>query len=422
MSERKRGAEFAGHVRIMNAIMHCHWESIREDLAHDQPPLATFAGFAAAHHICQPLLARLTLNGALGLLPIGTVNEMQREVERRANRAQSLAELLPAVHATFASAGVTYRTIKGEVFAARYWGSARYRRQGDLDLLVPREMLPQALTSLMSLGFAPRARRVRMLNGRAALRPQLLRSTHALLLRRGDLAIDLHWTLRTAPAYRIDEQRLWQERQDVRVDEVTYPTLTDEYALVLLLLSLEHDIGRGGCRLKTCIDVMQLLRTTQQTMDWPTFFRQRTEENTLRIAVNVLDLVLTVLQCEDEFTELADAMRPHLSSLVLRDSAAKLELFRRRRGSPANKFWVLAVHPVEWRRDARWWIDRSLPHPGRLFGAAGRAARFGVRALSYFAIRSMRRIASPWQTRAAATLPALPSPNAQRDATRRASR
>jgi hypothetical protein len=385
-------ARFAAHVGFLNSIIHHRWETLRADLAHDPAAADTFAAFAVEHHICHPLLATLALENALNRLPADTVDAFRHEVERRAQRARSLAELLPAVHLALTRAGVTYLAIKGAVFATRYSGGASHRRQGDLDLLVRKDELPGALESLMSLGFAPRARRIRMRNGRADLRPQLLRSSHALLLRRGDLAIDLHWTLRTAPAYRIDEQRLWQECEEVRVSGVTYETLSDEYALVLLLLSLEHDIGRGGCKLKSCVDVLQLLRTTRRAMDWPLFFRQRAEENTLRIAVNVLDLVLTLLRCEDDFPQLAAAMRPHLSMLVLEDAAAKLELFRRRRGSPANQFWVLAVHPVEWKRYGRWWLDRSLPHPGRIFGAVGRSARFGVRALSYLAGRAARRV------------------------------
>jgi len=289
-----------------------------------------------------------------------------------------MAEVVDA----FAGAGLACRVLKGPPFAQRYYGDPSLRRSVDIDLLVREEDAHRAIRVLLGLGYAARARRLVRTPDGPAIRRHRLRTDHGLALTRDGFPLDLHWRLRTAPAYRIREDDLWANAQRVRVHDVTSDVLSDEYALVLLLLSIAHDIGRCGCRLKHLLDVYQLLRARSATLDWPRFLEKRREENVLKISVNVLAIVLDVFACRDGMPHLVRALGPHAPLLVDEDS---LRLVHGSGDGIGNAIWFTKVYPVSWARDAAWWLDRSVPHPGRVFVSLYRAMRFGVRSIRHVA-------------------------------------
>lgn len=43
------------------------------------------------------------------------------------------------------------------------------------------------------------------------------RFTHRFVYQRGDLELDLHWTVAEHPTYRIDGRRLWRDRETVDI-------------------------------------------------------------------------------------------------------------------------------------------------------------------------------------------------------------
>ena len=242
--------------------------------------------------------------------------------------------------------------LKGLPFGARYYGDPALRRQVDVDLLVKERDAHRALRTMLGLGYGVRARR-------------LARSPDG-------------------PVLRIDEDALWARSHAVHAGGVDCPVLDDEFALVLLLLSIAHDLGRGGCRLKHLFDVWHLLRLAPP--DGDAFLARRAAEGTLGPCANALLVVLGALDAESEFPALRDALDRAEFPRAGDDPVA---LLHRRPGSTANAMWFARAYGVRWIRDGVWWIDRNLPHPARLPLALVRAGKFAAGSLRY----AVRRIA-----------------------------
>jgi hypothetical protein len=359
------------HLDVVRHVAHGRWDALRA--MRPDGGGEDFALYAARHHVAHYVLAR---GGPA--LPPAWLGPLRAEVARRGEREARVPAVMAEAVGALKGAGVGCLVLKGLPFAERYYGGAALRRTLDVDLLVREADADPALRALLALGWrAPPRRLVRTPDG-PAIRRHRLRTEHALPLARGDVPVDLHWRLRTAPAYRIREDDVWAGARRVRAAGVDCDVPSDEYALVLLLLSIAHDLGRCRCRLKHLLDARQLVRAAD--LDWPRFLAKRAEENVLGIAVNALGIVLDVLDCRDEAPRLAEALRPHAPLRVPADAVA---LLQRAPGGVENAFWFARVYPIAWGRDALWWIDRNLSHPGRLPISLYRGLRFGVRSIRH---------------------------------------
>lgn len=358
------------HLDVVRHVAHGRWDGL---CGSPQGDADAFAVYAARHHVAHYVLAR-----AGPALPPAWIGPLEAEVARRGEREARVPAVMAEAVGALAAAGVPCLVLKGLPFAERYYGGASFRRTLDVDLLVREADADRAARALVALGCrAPPRRLVRGRDG-LAVRRHRLRTEHALSLARGDVPVDLHWRLRTAPAYRIREDDVWAGARRMRVGGVDCDVPSDEYALVLLLLSIAHDLGRCRCRLKHLLDARQLVLAAD--LDWPRFLAKRADENVLAIAVNVLGIVLDVLGCRDEAPRLAEALRPHAP---LRAPADPVALVHRPPGGIENALWFARVYPFALARDAAFWIDRNLSHPGRLPLSLYRGLRFGVRSIRH---------------------------------------
>ena len=360
---------------------HGQWDQFRRQIAAVDPQGRTFAAFAVQHHLCQSLLARIANAGAAEFISESSLHVLREEDQRCRAKTARLAAVMQDIDREFERAGVQSLALKGIVFAQRYFGDMFSRRQGDLDVLVRRDDLPRAMQTLTALGFAAKPRRLAPVAGGLAVRNHRLRTEHAMTLRRDDLSVDVHWSLRTAPAYRFDDSVIWNTAQPVNVVGRTFRTLSDEHALALLLVSIAHDIGRGACKVKHIVDVAQLLAAAGHTIEWHGFFQRREDENTLKIAVNVLRLCVDAFEFAERVPFLTESLARYCSLI---SPSTSTELISRGKGNPQNNLWFMEVYPTRWVRDGMWLIDRGIPHPSRVFNAAGKTARLAMRYARHF--------------------------------------
>jgi hypothetical protein len=172
--------------------------------------------------------------------------------------------------------------------------------------------------------------------------------------------LDLHWVLRRHPALALEYPAMWKDKQLVEVRKVRFFALSAEYELVLQFLSIQNDVQLGVIRLKSFIDLYAILQRVASTLDWATFLRRRAEEGLLRIAINVLDLTLEVLDCREEFPALTEAIAQHRDKLVLTEGAAKMALLRGTGNALRRRRWALRLYETSPIR-ALWWWGLSLP-------------------------------------------------------------
>jgi hypothetical protein len=357
---------YGRYARIVRLVVWGRWEGLADAWQPDDTlGECGFAGFASRQHLAHYILRRLESEGKIGLFPEGVVAGLREVVERARARTGRIPEALGEVSGAFESAKIDCLMLKGAPFAVRYFGDPRLRQIYDIDLLVHRADADRALRVLLGLGYRPKPRRIRRAGEGPSIRPHRLRTEHALSLSRGGVSVDLHWRLRTAPAYRLEENHVWSGTQTMAFDGIRCSAPSDEYALVLLLLSIAHDIGRSACRLKHLLDVHQILRS-EPGIDWDGFFERRRAENVLPICVNVLWIVLDLLGEEAKFPRLVAALARHEGLRAGPRGGASVVLLFRRGRRLANALWFASVYPVAWRRDLVWLLDRYLSHPGRV--------------------------------------------------------
>ena len=153
-----------------------------------------------------------------------------------------------------------------------YWKQPEHRHQFDLDLLVAEDNLQQAVVWLNEIGFR--------LKSSSWIGKRLLTRDHAISLIREGMELDLHWCIRNRPVYQFNHLRMWERAQRVELSTGNVLTLFVSDLLAAQLISVFHDLGRGGCSLKGLLDLWLMLEAEREKSDWLQFRDERLEENT----------------------------------------------------------------------------------------------------------------------------------------------
>ena len=264
--------------------------------------------------------------------------------------------------------GIPALQLKGLVFAERFYGGLDRRPQYDIDVLVPRRRLQRAARLLEQLGYRGDSY-----------------DLHSRTLVRGSIKVDLHRTLRWAPAYRIDEHAIWADARVAVVDGRQIPTISDGDTLLLLVLSIYEDAGQGTAKLKQLLELLLLAADVDSTLDWVSFLERREAEGVGRITVNVLELAITVFAAAGAVPHLTAALAPYEKDLVLTSRSDALGLVLAPRKDPANLAWFRAIYPGSFTIYLAWFWAAGFPanlrDPGRgslrdaVWVATGRPAR-----------------------------------------------
>jgi hypothetical protein len=165
---------------------------------------------------------------------------------------------LREIGAVLTEAGVGWLVFKGPVLAAAYERDD-LRSYSDVDLLVDRHRLAEALDILYSAGCSQVDRNWPMINAQT-------RGEMSLSMRSG-IALDLHWAFvcesRTRLALHVPVEAMLSRSVTRVVSDVSLQTLEphDELAYVAL-----HAILSGGHRLVWLVDMDRLVRA--RSLDW----------------------------------------------------------------------------------------------------------------------------------------------------------
>lgn len=274
--------------------------------------------------------------------------ERRRPVGRVAVR--TLLDAFDEVRRTLAAAGVPVLVLKGFAFAERLYGGLDRRPQHDVDLLVPPGRWRRARRALAAAGFVRRKR-----------------DLHSVAVERGPVQLDLHRHLRWAPAFRLDEDALWERAVELRIDGVAVPAPSDEHALLLLVLSAFEDLGQGLEKLKHLLDLHLLTRAVDATMDWDGFFARRDRENVLGVTTSVLAIVTALFEAGHATPRLAQALAARPAPGAIASRTDLLALVFAPAKDPRSLAWFARVYPGSVLHYLAWFWWGGLPgNLGRL--------------------------------------------------------
>jgi len=177
---------------------------------------------------------------------------------RNTQRYHELGLVLAALRAR----DVRVLLLKGAALAETIYDNIALRPMGDVDLLVPRSHLREAIAILQALGY--RRDKGEAHPGFAAEYENEIAFIHPT----SEMAVELHWHLIDAEFYmrRIPEEALWKEAVPLRIAEHPVEAFGPEATLVYLPAHwVLHHHAHG---LRWLYDMDRLVRHYQGTLDW----------------------------------------------------------------------------------------------------------------------------------------------------------
>lgn len=221
---------------------------------------------------------------------------------------------LNRVAGLLSDATIDWVLLKGLDLSQRFYGSLSARAYSDLDILVHADDLGPATRCLTGADYERRSSR---LDGSGPWRRALRRNLHHVELSRGRVNVEVHHNLRSHPTFRIAEATLWSGIQGSDVVKGGCSVLSDENALLTMLLALHADIELGVATMKNLVDVDTVLSRVDSTTDWTAFLAKREEEGTLKIVVNGIDLTRRLLGGEGRYPAVAATLRGNATIAAL---------------------------------------------------------------------------------------------------------
>jgi hypothetical protein len=355
---------------LLRLIVRGDAPAIRRAFADPDTRLAAFLGFAHQHQLGAFVYWKLEQLGLTRLLSKSMLAAVKAAwlVEQAASTQLTL-QLRDLVD-VLESSQTDVLFIKGPLFAQRFYGSVDARSVADLDILIQApEQLAEVERLLFEAGFE-RAFRVPLSRRLSHL------FAHHFEYRRNSLGLDVHWKLQSHVTFAIDYARIWATATRVDLGDRTYSCTSDEYELVLQIVGGLTDVEVGKLRLRSLVDIFQVLEYVKDDLDWDEFFAARRSERTLRPSAFILMVVLDLLDCHDRFPALAARLEPMLRVLPPTSHVFNAVLHSRPL-DVRQKLLALRIYEAPLAASILWWLV-SLPFRLAVYGFTRRPLRMNV--------------------------------------------
>ena len=112
---------------------------------------------------------------------------------------------------------------------------------------------------------------------------------------------------------------------------------------------------------KQFVDVYHIVKKLDYDgMEWESFFENRKKEGLFLISVNILDLVLSVLECAEDFPALAAALDHYSGVIRCKNEDSKRKLLAPAKFSFRARLWAFGLCEASFLKSFGWWL-LSLP-------------------------------------------------------------
>jgi hypothetical protein len=287
------------------------------------------------------------------LLPRGWLDELKKFSLSQWGRQETLVRELAKLSTLLTAAGYEFILLKGPCLAARFFGGIDRREYWDVDVLIRKKDLVAVEHLLLSDAYVRKS---------AVLLNKTITGcfTHALDFAKPNISVDLHWLLSANAGHHLDYEAIWAERQSFMLRSHRYFVLSEEYQVVLTLISIFKDLERGAAGLKPFVDLYFILSAVSRDLDWEGFLKRRRREKILRISVNILALFMGLFDCHDRFPEVAGAVARQQQLVEAVSSEHRHMLIEAKPGALRNKLWASGIYDCSRIHVFFWWL-MSLP-------------------------------------------------------------
>jgi hypothetical protein len=285
------------------------------------------------------------------------------------------------VAATLDAVGVEYVVLKGFTQAPEFVSRPELRRQGDIDLYVPRQQIPSAVAALQGTGYA-------------SCHPEkdYQDADHVPALVRfgawkwnGNIydpdvppVIEIHFCLWNDSVYSVavpETEKFWDRRRSGRLEEMIFPTLdlVDHVGYLALHILRSIFVGRES----PVHHVRELATFLHNRADDALFWGEWSMLHSRRLRsmeAIAFSLAHAWFSCDLPAAAKAqiDSLSPRVQAWIETCGSVPLEnTFRRTRDGKSLQFLLAETH------EARWKIARTALSPGVISGPA-KVATYGI--------------------------------------------
>ncbi|MCL6583170.1 MAG: nucleotidyltransferase family protein [bacterium] len=217
---------------------------------------------AIRYSVAPLLYHRLKVSGLEALIPRDAARKLRDSYLANAIKNLHLYQELSTIIQTFHERGLAAIVLKGAHLAKIVYGNSALRYMCDLDLLVRKEELPLAISSLSDKGYHP-------------IKPfdieEVCTQKHHLptFIKKDQLVyqIELHWHIEppTDP-FTVNLEGLWQRAQKATINNLPILVLSPEDLILHLCMHTVHHILDLG--LRPLCDLSETIRHYQAEIDW----------------------------------------------------------------------------------------------------------------------------------------------------------
>lgn len=352
------------NVELLNALLAGNTASVEARTRAAHFDFDQFRAFTDLHHLSGYLYLHIKDTPIEDFFPPEFLERLGERYSQQRQRCDDALREAALIYDTFRAAQQDVLFLKGSFVAQQFYGDIHQRSYWDVDILIPRDNLTVADQLLRDMGFN-RLSLVFVSNS------AMTRFTHTYdyfkpiedEARPGHqkvMPLDLHWGLRTHFSFHLDNESIWKQQEEIQLAGRSFRVLSTEYTLVLNVLGIFFDIELGTIRLKSFVDLYKMLEMVDSSMDWDVFFKKRAQENILLITVNIIDLVLSVLDCRSKFPGIALYIEKNRQLIRLIDARDKYRLLDRSRISLSNRRWAHSLYQASVLNSFLWTLI-SLP-------------------------------------------------------------
>lgn len=212
---------------------------------------------------------RLQGDPRAGQLPGPFLGRLKEEADRTLFRCLLIKRETDELLRIFEREGVEAIPLKGTGFAERYFGHFAARDTTDVDLLVRRDRLQQAIRCAHAAGYVAEET-----YGKTHYHVQLQKEP--LLPGLVPLTVELHWSFDESFKSKLDMERFWSDSQPVPGSRyVRRLTVQDEFYAICI-----HGIKHRMNSLKYVLDAGQMLMAAGEAIDLPALCGQAERDGT----------------------------------------------------------------------------------------------------------------------------------------------
>lgn len=265
MSESLYDGDLGLPVRLLLDCL--HHDASRADaaiLAHlSERHWQALLAVAEAQQISPLLYSRLTERGLAAEVPEPFLQHTRRAYRQCGMRNLQLYAALSRLASALTAVDVPVIALKGAYLAKEVYPDVAQRAVNDIDVMVPRQSVAQAVDTLSGLGYVPEMAQV------ADVDVHMAQKQHVQpLAKPGSPTVEIHWTIaKPNRSYSIDESELWSRCVPVVLGNVDLLAFSPEDLVLHLCYhaAYQHQFQFG---LRPSCDIAMTIERFGGRLDW----------------------------------------------------------------------------------------------------------------------------------------------------------